>query len=149
MLSKEKQRMIRKLQKADTERVMEIWLNGNVDAHPFIPKDYWQSNYAMVQEQLLQADVFLYEMYGEIQGFIGIVGNYIAGIFVDRKYRSLGVGKQLLSYTKQKYYNLSLSVYQKNKRAVAFYCREGFSIQSEGLDESTGETEYTMIWKAP
>lgn len=32
--------MIRKLQKADTERVMEIWLNGNADAHPFIPKDY-------------------------------------------------------------------------------------------------------------
>lgn len=140
--------MIRKLQKADTERIMEIWLNGNVDAHPFIPKDYWQSNYAMVQEQLLQADVFVYEMYGEIQGFIGIVGNYIAGIFVDKKYRSLGVGKQLLNYTKQKYCNLSLSVYQKNKRAVAFYCREGFSIQSEGLDEATGETEYTMIWKA-
>lgn len=140
--------MIRRLQKADTERIMQIWLNGNVDAHPFIPKDYWQSNYAMVQKQLLQADVFVYEMYGEIQGFIGIVDHYIAGIFVDKKYRSLGVGKQLLSDAKQKYMNLSLSVYQKNTKAVAFYCREGFSIQSEGLDEATGETEYAMIWKA-
>lgn len=140
--------MIRKLQNADTEQVMQIWLNGNEDAHPFIPKDYWQSNYAMVQEQLLQADVLVYEMYGEIQGFMGIVDHYIAGIFVDKKYRSLGVGKQLLDYAKQKYCCLTLNVYQKNKRAVAFYFREDFSIRSDGLDEATGETEYTMIWNA-
>ena len=53
--------MIRKLQKADTDQVMQIWLNGNVEAHPFVPKDYWVSNYEMVREQLLEADVFVYE----------------------------------------------------------------------------------------
>ncbi|HBZ24144.1 MAG TPA: GNAT family N-acetyltransferase, partial [Dorea longicatena] len=25
--------------------------------------------------------------------------------------------------------------------------REGFIIQCEGLDEATGEKEYTMLWK--
>lgn len=74
---------------------MKLWLSGNVDAHPFIPKEYWESNFSMVEEQILQAEVFLCETDGEIQGFIGIVGNYIAGIFVDKKYRSLGIGKQL------------------------------------------------------
>ncbi len=64
---------------------MKLWLSGNVDAHPFIPKEYWESNYSMVEEQILQAEVFLCEADGKIQGFIGIVGNYIAGIFVDKK----------------------------------------------------------------
>ena len=58
-----------------------------------------------------------------------------------------GIGKHLLEYVKQTHSTLSLGVYQKNKRAVSFYLREGFSILSEELDEATGETEYTMIWK--
>ena len=139
--------MIREFQTADTEQVMQIWLNGNEDAHPFISKKYWCSNFSMVQEQLLQAEVFVYEKDGIIRGFIGITDGYIAGIFVDRKCRSCGIGKHLLEYVKQTHSTLSLGVYQKNKRAVSFYLREGFSILSEELDEATGETEYTMIWK--
>lgn len=139
--------MIRKFQKEDTGQVMRIWLNGNKDAHPFIPKEYWEANYSMVEEQILQAEVFVYEADGEIQGFIGIVGGYIAGIFVDRAYRSLGAGRELLNCAKQLYDSLSLGVYQKNERAVSFYFREDFAVQSEQLDEDAGETEYTMSWK--
>ena len=36
-------------------------------------------------------------------------------------------------------------IYQKNARAISFYQREGFIIQCEGLDEATGEKEYTML----
>ena len=42
---------------------------------------------------------------------------------------------------------IRLNVYQKNARAISFYQREGFIIQCEGLDEATGEKEYTMLWK--
>lgn len=139
--------MIRRFQKTDTEQIMRIWLNGNEEAHPFIPREYWCSNFSMVQEQLLQAEVSVYETDGEIRGFIGIVDGYIAGIFVDRSCRSLGIGSQLLEYAKQTHDTLSLGVYQKNQRAAALYSREGFSIQSEELDEATGETEYIMLWK--
>ena len=31
--------------------------------------------------------------------------------------------------------------------AISFYQREGFIIQCEGFDETTGEKEYTMLWK--
>lgn len=140
--------MVRKLQKEDTGRVMQIWLNGNKEAHPFVPKEYWESNFEMVQDQLLQTEVFVYDMYGEIQGFIGITGDYIAGIFVDKKHRSLGIGKKMLDYVKAKHDSLSLNVYQKNSRAAAFYCREGFSVLSEEIDKATGEVEYTMVWRA-
>lgn len=135
--------MIRKLEKTDMEQVMQIWLSGNVEAHPFVAKDYWVSNYDMVQEQLFQAEVYVLEEDGEMKGFIGIEDDYLAGIFVDKKYRSTGIGKQLLKHVKERYKVLSLSVYQQNKRAVDFYLREGFFVREEGVDEETGNAEYT------
>ena len=48
---------------------------------------------------------------------------------------------------KDKKVSLQLNVYQKNARAISFYQREGFIVQCEGLDETTGEKEYTMLWK--
>lgn len=143
------QSMIRKFQKADTKQVMQIWLNGNIDTHPFIPKEYWESNFEMVQEQLVQAEVYVYESGESIQGFIGIAGHYIAGIFVDKRCRSCGIGRQLLTHVKQIYPNLTLGVYQKNSRAINFYLREGFSVLSEQTDEDTEEVEYTMGWQSP
>lgn len=139
--------MIRKFQITDTEQVMEIWLTGNIDAHSFIPKEYWLSNFDMVREQLLQAEVYVFENEGSIQGFIGIQEDYIAGIFVKEEVRSAGIGKRLLDYIKENHSALTLNVYQKNRRAVEFYQREGFYILSEGLDEETKETDCTMFWK--
>lgn len=139
--------MIREFQISDTEQVMKLWLFGNMDAHSFVPEEYWRSHFNEVQEALLQAKVFVYDIDGKVQGFIGMMNEYIAGIFVDKSYRSTGIGTQLLTYVKQKYDILSLSVYQQNLRAVAFYHREGFSILSERVDEDTGKKEYTMFWK--
>ena len=39
-------------------QVMRIWLEGNLGAHDFIPEAYWRAQYAQVQEQLAQAEVF-------------------------------------------------------------------------------------------
>ncbi len=138
--------MIRTLQRTDIDHVMRLWLSGNEDAHPFIPKEYWLAHFSAVQEQILQAEIFVCETDHVIRGFIGITDGYIAGIFVDRPFRSHGIGKQLLDFTKQLHPSLSLSVYQKNQKAVSFYLREGFSVFSQSLDEATNEREYTMIW---
>lgn len=139
--------MIWEFKTLDTEQVMKLWLLGNMDAHSFVPEKYWRSHFNEVQEALLQANVFVYDIDGKVLGFIGLMNEYIAGIFVDKSCRSTGIGTQLLTYAKQKYDTLSLSVYQKNSRAVSFYHREGFSILSEGVDENTGEKEYTMFWE--
>lgn len=125
--------MVRRFQKSDTDKVMQIWLNGNEDAHPFIPKEYWRSNFSMVREQLLQAEIFVCETEGEIQGFIGIVGEYIAGIFVERAYRSCGIGKQLLEYVKRIYGILSLSVYQKMSVPLHFIPERAFQSYQKNL----------------
>ena len=138
--------MIRKFEKKDTERVMQIWLEVNIETHDFVPSKYWLSQYQSVQKQILQADIYVYEQDKEIQGFVGMMDDYLAGIFVDKKCRSMGIGKSLLECVKKNYPEFSLNVYQKNRRAVNFYLREGLSIVSKEIDEDTGETDYTMAW---
>ena len=140
--------MIRKLQKADINRVADIWLKTNLKAHFFIPEQYWISNYEFVKELLPQAEVYVYEDDKMIQGFIGINDEYIEGIFVSDEMQSRGIGKMLLDYIKDKKDRLQLKVYQKNVRAMSFYQREGFTIQSEEMDEFTGEKEYVMNWES-
>lgn len=139
--------MIRALQKADINRVVDIWLDTNLKAHSFISAQYWESNYELVKEMLSQAEVYVYEDDQKIQGFIGLSDKYIEGIFVSEKMQSQGIGKLLLNYIKDRKDVLRLNVYQKNIRAIHFYQREGFEIQCESLDEATGEKDYVMIWQ--
>ncbi len=140
--------MIRKLQKADINRAADIWLKTNLKAHFFIPEQYWISNYEFVKELLPQAEVYVYEDDKMIQGFIGINDEYIEGSFVSDEMQSRGIGKILLDYIKDKKDRLQLKVYQKNVRAMSFYQREGFTIQSEEMDEFTREKEYVMNWES-
>ncbi len=140
--------MIRPLQAPDLARAAEIWLNTNLKAHDFIPAEYWQDHFDQVKQMLPLAEVYLYEEQGEIQGFIGLSGSYIAGIFVCGQAQSRGIGRKLLDYAKAGKNRLELRVYQKNARAIAFYRREQFEIQAECLDRETGEKEYLMAWEA-
>ena len=139
--------MIRELRKADKNKVANIWLDTNITAHYFIPEQYWKSNFELVKELLLQATVYVYEDNQEIRGFIGLNDEYVEGIFVSDEMQSLGIGKLLLNYAKDKRNKLFLNVYQKNARAITFYQREGFEIQHSGLDEATGEKDYVMVWQ--
>ncbi len=127
---------------------MQIWLDANIKAHSFIPKDYWTDNYAMVKEILPQAEIYVCEDSdtNQIDGFIGLTDNYIEGIFVREGIQSRGIGKQLLDFAKEIKSSMSLSVYQKNTRAIAFYQREQFVIHSESMDDSTNEKEFIMTW---
>ena len=138
--------MIRKFQPDDTKRVMDIWLNSNIEAHSFVPKDYWISNYSFVQDQLIQANIYIYEQDNIIKGFVGMTDNYMAGIFVDKNFRSMGIGKMLIDYIKEIYPSFYLNVYKENRRAVDFYKRERLNIISEETDIDTQRQEYTMEW---
>ena len=137
---------IRVLQQADIGRVMELWLDANLKAHSFISAAYWKNNFDAVKGMLPQAEVYVYEDAGEIDAFVGLNGTYIEGIFVSSEMQSKGIGRHLLDFVKTKRTELCLNVYQKNTRAIDFYQREGFRIRYEGLDESTGEKDYEMVW---
>ncbi len=140
--------MIRNFRENDLNTVMQIWLDTNIKAHSFIPYNYWTENYNNVKDILPKAEIYVYEndITKQIDGFIGLTDHYIEGIFVKESVQSKGVGKQLLEHTKGIKPNMSLKVYQKNTRAISFYQRENFLIQSEGIDDTTNEKEFIMVW---
>lgn len=139
--------MIRKFLKKDLQPVMSIWLNSNIDAHPFISADYWKSNFDSVQEMIPRSDVFVFEKNGAVNGFIGIVNGYIAGIFINKSERGKGIGTELINTAKKFNNRLCLSVYEQNTAAIKFYKKSGFRIESVGLDSDTAQKEYAMVWE--
>lgn len=129
----------------EIDKVIELWLEGNITAHHYIPSSFWEDNKELVKHMMLEAEVYIYED-KKILGFVGLSGTYLAGIFVSIDSQSQGIGKKLLDYVKEKNDELQLNVYQKNTKAIEFYKRESFMIESESIDEETNEKELIMKW---
>ena len=140
--------MIRKAKQTELSSVMQIWLDGNIEGHPFIPTEYWQQNAERARQVMMTSEVYVYETEDhKVVGFIGLIGNIIGGLFVHVNYRKSGVGRELMDYVKSFKTYLIVNVYEKNLSAVDFYQQEGFRTVSEQLDNSTNETENKMVWE--
>ena len=124
--------VIRQYDEYDIDALMKIWLDTNIQAHNFISSDYWRSNYDMVRKILPYAEIYVYQddSAKQIIGFIGLNGNYIEGVFVKETMQSKGIGKMLLDYVKNFKTTLTLSVYQKNKKARSEERRVGKECRS-------------------
>lgn len=139
--------MIRAFEARDLDTVMNIWLEGNLQAHPFIPASYWHDHYEMVKGLLPEADIQVYEDKEGIKGFIGLgEGGYVAGLFVSVRHQSAGIGSQLLQTCQANNDRLVLDVYVKNEKAVRFYRRLGFLVSEEKINPTSNEQEFTMVW---
>lgn len=80
--------IIRKPLPTEIEAIIKIWLDGNMQAHPFIQPDYWLNHTDYMRQVLPLSEVYVCEVKGEIAGFIGLDGDYIAGLFVSKQYQS-------------------------------------------------------------
>ena len=139
---------IRKLESEDElNKIMDIWLESNLDSHKFIDESYWISNFNNVKLLIPKADVYLIYKNNNILGFTGVMDNYIAGIFIDKKYRNEGLGTLLINKLKTNYNLLILDVYKENINAYNFYMKKNFSVIDKKIDTLNNQVEYTMIWK--
>lgn len=139
---------IREYKKAEIDTLVDIWYQSSLKAHDFIDKDYWKSKREEMKEKYLpMSENYVISNHAEIIGFISMVDNYLAALFIDAKYQGEGHGKELLNYMKKSRENIQLKVYKKNNKAVTFYLRNGFVIKEELLDEETSEKEFLMEWE--
>ncbi|WP_378956806.1 N-acetyltransferase [Pelosinus sp. sgz500959] len=140
--------MIDKFNKNELDEVMNIWLNTNIDAHDFIPKDYWIKNYNVVKEQYIPiAKTFVYKENNIIIAFISIIeASFIGALFVKKEYQRQGIGLKLINHCKTLYPILKLAVYVDNINSVKFYKRCNFKVKAEQDNESSGFKEYIMSW---
>lgn len=138
---------IRPFTKNDIDRVMEIWYSSSIDTYDFIAKKHWDEIKGNVRNKFLNSNIYVYEESNIIKAFILFDDDYIDELYVDKKYRSLGIGKILLDFVKSFNLELTLNIFQKNERAIEFYKNNGFKIIEENIEESTNEKGYFMKWK--
>ena len=139
---------IRKLKSNDIAVVAELWYDTSVQAHNFISSDYWEENKkAMTNVYLPNSETYLAISNDNIDGFISMVDNFLAALFVKTNIQGKGVGKKLLNYIKERREKIQLKVYKKNSNSVNFYKKQNFVILSENKDDNTNEIEIFMEWK--
>ncbi len=139
--------IIRKFQDFDLKKVLRLWYEGNLEAHDFIDQEYWDRNLSYVKRVIPEVEVYVYEINGQVVGFVGIDEGYIAGLFVDKEFRGCGVGSKLMDYVKERYDFFTLHVFENNYGAVTFYENRGLLKKEESVHEDLGEVEYLMYYR--
>ncbi|MCX8573370.1 MULTISPECIES: GNAT family N-acetyltransferase [unclassified Gilliamella] len=135
--------MIREYKKTDLDKIMQLWLEGNIQAHNFIDPEFFKQNYEFVKMLIPMSTIYVQDLNG-VKGFIGLTENYISGLFVDEEFRRQGTGKALVNKAKQRYNELLVHVYKQNSTAINFYLSQNFEIVSESINEETNEPELLM-----
>lgn len=135
--------MIREFKSTDLDKVMEIWLQGNEQAHNFIDSNFFKQNFDIVEMLIPMSTVYVQDLDG-VKGFVGITENYISGLFVEQGYRRQGTGKALVNKAKQRYNELFVHVYKKNTDAINFFLSQNFEIISESINEESNESELLL-----
>lgn len=95
---------------------------------------------------LSMSEVYLAEDLTNIYGFIALVENTIAAIFVSPEQQGKGVGKLLINHAKGMRSHLELNVNQQNTRSARFYESVGFKVLEETFDSKTQTKEFLMQW---
>lgn len=140
--------MIRILEPQDMDAVLDIWMQGSLQAHGFIEKSYWERQKERFRETLLSHSitaVYCDPQTDRIIGFMSLVENFITALYVVPEEQGRGIGHHLLRRAKYLYPILELTVYTENKSALAFYINEGFQIIRYQTDQATGHEEALMI----
>ncbi|QYN44146.1 GNAT family N-acetyltransferase [Gilliamella sp. ESL0441] len=135
--------MIREYQTPDLDKIMQLWLEGNQQAHDFIDPKFFQQNYEFVKMLIPMSTIYVQDLNG-VKGFIGLTENYISGLFVDKDFQRQGTGKALIDKAKQRFNELLVHVYKKNSAAIDFYLSQNFEIVSESINEETNEPELLL-----
>mgnify|MGYP000891905129 CR=1 FL=1 len=80
--------MIRRFEISDTEAIIKIWLDASIIAHNFMDANYWRGKADDMRNIYLpSATTYVYEDSRKILGFIAMVDNYIAAVFVLPNYK--------------------------------------------------------------
>jgi len=138
---------IRKSTPEDIPSIVDIWYHASVKAHDFISPQLWASHKKeMAEKYIPQAETYVVIENNLVVGFISMVNNYLAALFVKTDWQGKRTGTKLLNFIKKRRENIELKVFKKNTQSVAFYKHSGFTIVAEEIEKNTNEPELIMVW---
>nr|WP_321461523.1 GNAT family N-acetyltransferase [uncultured Cohaesibacter sp.] len=131
--------MIRTFKSQDTEAVIAIWRSASALAHSFLPADFMDEAERLTREiYLKQAETWVFVRDGAIVGFIGLIDDYIGGLFVDPCHHGEGIGRALVDKAVAEKGSLAVEVFVDNAIGRRFYAAYGFTGDKQVSDPHSG-----------
>lgn len=130
----------------DRDRLADIWLAASRIGHPFFGEAELLDQQAKVRDVYLAgAENWVLENDGLPLGFIGLIDNFIGGLFIDPVAHGSGFGKALVLHAAALKGTLDVEVYTANAVAIAFYRRLGFTEVSRSLQDEDGLSREVVL----
>ncbi len=139
---------VRKGIREDYDQMFYLWKEGLCDTYEFVHHLFTEERLKTWKRKLLQCKSYVAEADRQMVGFIAVYQTDIHGIFVHRDYRSIGIGKALMTSCKRDYDVLNMHLYSAGNRAYRFCERENFIITGAAMEPEFSEMEYFMSWNS-
>ncbi len=158
--------LIRRCLVEDMPKLLEIWLQGTLHAHDYLPAAAWWPRQEQLRQRLQATDdIWVVEAQAEVDnepsgkgphplsselgvvGFMAIKDDELLALYLLPEFQHQGVGRTLLELGKQYHPQLFLTVCLPNEEAVSFYRRHGFRIVREQRDPRAACDEYMMEYR--
>lgn len=137
--------MIRKYKKSDTEEIVDVWYKSSSIAHPFLDSSFMEKEKTNIREIYLpNTKTWVFTSENSLDGFITMMDNEVAAIFVRPEKQGQGIGKNLMDLVSQIYDELEVEVFKDNKIGRSFYDNYGFKKINEHIHEESGHTLFRM-----
>ena len=136
--------MIRDFHATDIDAVIALWRRSSDLAHPFLSTAFQNRVQSMLRGVFTAgiADVSVAQVDDRVVGFIAMIGDQVAGLFVDPAFLGKGHGRALMETAKAGRDTLTVEVFSANGIGRAFYDRAGFTTLSESVH---GETDQVLL----
>jgi ribosomal protein S18 acetylase RimI-like enzyme len=142
--------LIRPYRSGDFEAVASLWRRAREQA---LPEFQRKKGHTIEEDReylraviLVNNDVWVAEVNGEVAAFMAIAGDLIDQLYVDPDHQRSGLGTALLEFARRlSPERLRLYTLQVNSNARAFYEKNGFRVARLGISlppESEPDVEY-------
>lgn len=79
---------------SDIDILTDIWYRVSIQAHDFIAQEYWLSQKTEMRDKYIpMSDTYVIYNQAEIVGFVSMVDDYLAALFIDTSYQKMVMEK--------------------------------------------------------
>lgn len=139
--------MIREYADVDCEAIIEVWSAASFVATPFLSEDFLAKERENIRAiWLSRASTWVFEVNGNVVGFLSLIGNEVGAIFVHPDHQGNGIGRALMDHAASFHKDLFLDVFENNAIGRRFYDHYGFKFEHKHVHKESGHMQIRLSY---